>query len=118
MTTPISAIVRNRAAKGVKATVRSLSATTASRATTRRVIDRETSPVLPLVEVVPWLGVDQSLMPAAHALMKQWGKIPVFASDTPGFIVNRIARPFYGESIRILEEGIADVRLRRSHRYS
>ena len=66
------------------------------------------APVLPLVEVVPWLGVDQSLMPAAHALMKQWGKMPVYASDTPGFIVNRIARPFYGESIRILEEGIAD----------
>jgi 3-hydroxybutyryl-CoA dehydrogenase len=40
--------------------------------------------------------------------MAQWGKTPVFASDTPGFIVNRIARPFYGESIRILEEGIAD----------
>ena len=66
------------------------------------------APVLPLVEVVPWLGVDQALMPAAHALMKQWGKTPVFASDTPGFIVNRIARPFYGESIRLLEEGIAD----------
>jgi 3-hydroxybutyryl-CoA dehydrogenase len=66
------------------------------------------APVLPLVEVVPWLGVDQSLMPAAHALMAAWGKTPVFASDTPGFIVNRIARPFYGESIRILEEGIAD----------
>jgi 3-hydroxybutyryl-CoA dehydrogenase len=66
------------------------------------------APVLPLVEVVPWLGVDQSLMPAANALMKAWGKTPVLASDTPGFIVNRIARPFYGESIRILEEGIAD----------
>jgi len=66
------------------------------------------APVLPLVEVVPWLGVDQTLIPAAHALVKQWGKTPVFASDTPGFIVNRIARPFYGESIRILEEGIAD----------
>jgi 3-hydroxybutyryl-CoA dehydrogenase len=66
------------------------------------------APVLPLVEVIPWLGVDQSLMPAANSLMKQWGKTPVFASDTPGFIVNRIARPFYGESIRILEEGIAD----------
>ena len=66
------------------------------------------APVLPLVEVVPWLGSDEALMPAAHALMKEWGKTPVFASDTPGFIVNRIARPFYGESIRILEEGIAD----------
>ena len=40
--------------------------------------------------------------------MRAWGKTPVVASDTPGFIVNRVARPFYGESIRILEEGIAD----------
>src|SRR5437870_5624166 len=41
-------------------------------------------------------------------LMKAWGKFPVLASDSPGFIVNRIARPFYGEAIRIAEEGIAD----------
>jgi 3-hydroxybutyryl-CoA dehydrogenase len=40
--------------------------------------------------------------------MTRWNKTPVLASDTPGFIVNRIARPFYGEAIRILEEGIAD----------
>jgi 3-hydroxybutyryl-CoA dehydrogenase len=40
--------------------------------------------------------------------MKAWKKTPVIASDTPGFIVNRIARPYYGESIRIMEEGIAD----------
>jgi 3-hydroxybutyryl-CoA dehydrogenase len=40
--------------------------------------------------------------------MRAWKKTPVVASDTPGFIVNRIARPFYGESIRIMEEGIAD----------
>jgi 3-hydroxybutyryl-CoA dehydrogenase len=44
----------------------------------------------------------------AQWLMESWGKIPVVASDTPGFIVNRIARPFYGEAIRIAEEGIAD----------
>jgi 3-hydroxybutyryl-CoA dehydrogenase len=41
--------------------------------------------------------------------MKAWGKVPVITKDTPGFIVNRVARPFYGESIRMLEEGIADV---------
>jgi 3-hydroxybutyryl-CoA dehydrogenase len=40
--------------------------------------------------------------------MQRWQKMPVLASDTPGFIVNRIARPFYGEALRILEEGIAD----------
>ena len=42
-------------------------------------------------------------------LMKAWGKIPVQCKDTPGFIVNRVARPFYGEAIRIFEEGIADM---------
>lgn len=65
-------------------------------------------PLMPLVEVIPWLGGDPELAPAAYELMKRWKKTPVLASDTPGFIVNRIARPFYGESIRILEEGIAD----------
>jgi 3-hydroxybutyryl-CoA dehydrogenase len=65
-------------------------------------------PLMPLVEVIPWLGGDPALAPAAYDLMKRWKKTPVLASDTPGFIVNRIARPFYGESIRILEEGIAD----------
>src|SRR6185503_2761337 len=42
------------------------------------------------------------------ALMESWKKSPVVASDTPGFIVNRIARPFYGEALRQLEEGVAD----------
>jgi 3-hydroxybutyryl-CoA dehydrogenase len=66
------------------------------------------APVLPLVEVVPWLGADAEIVRRHVALMKTWKKTPVVASDTPGFIVNRIARPFYGEAIRILEEGIAD----------
>jgi 3-hydroxybutyryl-CoA dehydrogenase len=67
------------------------------------------APLMPLVEVVPWLGGDPAIAPAAYDLMQLWGKTPVLASDTPGFIVNRIARPFYGESIRILEEGIANI---------
>jgi 3-hydroxybutyryl-CoA dehydrogenase len=66
------------------------------------------APVLPLVEIVPWLGGDGVVASSAYALMQRWRKTPVLASDTPGFIVNRIARPFYGESIRVLEEGIAD----------
>jgi 3-hydroxybutyryl-CoA dehydrogenase len=41
--------------------------------------------------------------------MRRWKKTPVMASDTPGFIVNRVARPFYGEALRLLEEGVADV---------
>jgi len=65
-------------------------------------------PLMPLVEVVPRAGGTTSVVDGAAALMRAWGKTPVIASDTPGFIVNRVARPFYGESIRILEEGIAD----------
>jgi len=64
-------------------------------------------PVMPLVEVVP-SAADASPVADARELMRAWGKTTVVASDTPGFIVNRVARPFYGESIRILEEGIAD----------
>ena len=66
------------------------------------------APVMPLVEVIPWMGGDPALTPAVYALMQRWTKTPVIASDTPGFIVNRIARPFYGEAIRLLEEGVAD----------
>jgi 3-hydroxybutyryl-CoA dehydrogenase len=65
-------------------------------------------PVMPLVEVVPWVGSDPVVATSAFALMRAWQKSPVLASDTPGFIVNRVARPFYGEAIRILEEGMAD----------
>jgi 3-hydroxybutyryl-CoA dehydrogenase len=64
--------------------------------------------VMPLVEVVPWQGTQPRLADDCRDLMRAWGKTPVIASDTPGFIVNRIARPFYGEAIRIAEEGIAD----------
>jgi 3-hydroxybutyryl-CoA dehydrogenase len=65
------------------------------------------APVLPLVEVVPWLGTERRVVDDTVALMTNWKKSPVVASDTPGFIVNRIARPFYGEAVRMLEEGIA-----------
>ena len=64
--------------------------------------------VMPLVEVIPWQGTEQRVVDGMRELMKAWGKVPVLASDTPGFVVNRIARPFYGEAIRIAEEGIAD----------
>jgi len=66
------------------------------------------APVMPLVEIIPALATDAAVAQAARTLVERWGKIPVMASDTPGFIVNRIARPFYGEALRILEEGIAD----------
>lgn len=67
------------------------------------------APVMALVEVIPALATDRVVLEASRALVERWGKVPVVASDTPGFIVNRIARPYYGESLRILEEGIADV---------
>jgi 3-hydroxybutyryl-CoA dehydrogenase len=67
------------------------------------------APVLPLVEVVPWLATDPAVLASSVKLVSSWKKTPVVASDTPGFIVNRIARPFYGEALRQLEEGVADV---------
>lgn len=67
------------------------------------------APLLPLVEVVPGLQTDPELAQVCVELMKSWGKTPVVCKDTPGFIVNRVARPFYGEAIRIFEEGIADM---------
>ena len=66
------------------------------------------APVLPLVEVVPGHGTPRALVDAACSLLQRWGKTTVVAADTPGFIVNRIARPFYGEALRVLDEGIAD----------
>lgn len=67
------------------------------------------APLLPLVEVVPGLASDDTLASRCVTLMTAWGKVPVLCKDTPGFIVNRVARPFYGEAIRIYEEGIADM---------
>ncbi len=66
------------------------------------------APLMPLVEVIPSMLTAPNLTQEMTELMRHWGKIPVMAKDTPGFIVNRVARPFYGESLRILEEGIAD----------
>jgi 3-hydroxybutyryl-CoA dehydrogenase len=67
------------------------------------------APLMPLVEVVPGMATDPGLPARCTGLMRAWGKVPVVCKDTPGFIVNRVARPFYGESIRIYEEGIADM---------
>ncbi len=64
---------------------------------------------MPLVEIIPGLTTDPVVAVKARAMIDQWGKTTVVASDTPGFIVNRVARPFYSESIRIYEEGIADI---------
>jgi 3-hydroxybutyryl-CoA dehydrogenase len=65
--------------------------------------------VMPLVEIIPALTTDPEITVRARALVDSWKKITVIARDTPGFIVNRVARPFYGEALRLFEEGIADI---------
>jgi 3-hydroxybutyryl-CoA dehydrogenase len=66
------------------------------------------APVMPLVEIVPAITTDPRLTSEVRAVIDGWNKTTVVAADRPGFIVNRIARPFYGEALRIQEEGIAD----------
>lgn len=67
------------------------------------------APLMPLVEIIPGLQSREDYVAHARKLVDSWGKITVIAKDTPGFIVNRVARPFYGEALRIYEEGIADM---------
>lgn len=67
------------------------------------------APVMRLVEVVAGAGSGADALAAADALVERMGKTPVRASDTPGFIVNRVARPFYGEALRLLGEGVGGV---------
>lgn len=62
-----------------------------------------------LVEVIPGVETDPDLVLALHALSKAWGKTSVDAPNTPGFIVNRVARPYYAEGLRLLAERIAPV---------
>jgi 3-hydroxybutyryl-CoA dehydrogenase len=65
------------------------------------------APRMKLVEVIAGLETEPSLVDAMHALSKAWGKTSVTAPDAPGFIVNRVARPFYAEGLRLLAERIA-----------
>ena len=66
------------------------------------------APLMRLVEIIPGVRTSSEAVRTARALVESWGKITVLASDTPGFVVNRIARPFYGEALRIVEDGDAD----------
>ena len=66
------------------------------------------APLMPLVEIIPAVQTENAILEQAVSLVKSWGKTVVVCKDTPGFIVNRVARPFYGEALRIYEEGIAD----------
>lgn len=67
------------------------------------------APLMPLVEIIPGIASDPQTVETARDLICKWGKTTVHAKDTPGFIVNRVARPFYGEALRQLDEGVADV---------
>lgn len=67
------------------------------------------APVMKLVEVISGLATDPQVAACIHATAATWGKTPVHARSTPGFIVNRVARPFYAEALRILQEGGCDV---------
>lgn len=67
------------------------------------------APVMPLVEIIPGIATDLGITQSCKKLIESWGKVTVLCKDTPGFIVNRIARPFYGEAMKIYEEGIADI---------
>ena len=66
------------------------------------------APLLPLVEVVSGAATDDAVASTVAELVRGWGKTPVRCASTPGFIVNRVARPFYGEAMRLLEERVAD----------
>jgi len=65
------------------------------------------APVMRLVEVVSGLATDPAVAAAVTTLAQDWGKQVVQASATPGFIVNRVARPFYAEALRLAEERVA-----------
>lgn len=66
------------------------------------------APLMPLVEIIPAVQTVEETTKQAKDWVDSWKKLTVLAKDTPGFIVNRVARPFYGESLRMYEEGIAD----------
>lgn len=67
------------------------------------------APLMPLVEIIPGITTNPAVAVAAKAIIDAWGKHTVVAKDTPGFIVNRVARPFYSEALKMFEEGFADM---------
>lgn len=67
------------------------------------------APIMKLVEVISGLDTDKNVANNVFELAKSWGKLAVHAKSTPGFIVNRVARPFYAESLRVHQEGAADI---------
>ena len=66
------------------------------------------APLMKLVEIIPAIQTDQKWIDSCEKIMADFKKTTVLAKDTPGFIVNKVARPFYAEALRIYEEGMAD----------
>lgn len=66
------------------------------------------APLMALVEIVSGLATDRCVAETLFATAAAWGKTPVHARSTPGFIVNRVARPYYAEALRQVHEGVAD----------
>lgn len=66
------------------------------------------APLMPLVEIISGLATSTDTSQRLFDTARGWNKEPVYARSTPGFIVNRVARPFYAEGLRLLEEGVAD----------
>ncbi len=66
------------------------------------------APLMQLVEVIPAVQTSEEVLEKTIKTITDWKKTVAVAKDTPGFIVNRVARPFYSESLRIYEEGVAD----------
>ncbi|MEY5098039.1 MAG: 3-hydroxyacyl-CoA dehydrogenase PaaC [Pseudomonadota bacterium] len=66
------------------------------------------APLMALVEIVSGLATDRGLAEVLFETALSWGKTPVHARSTPGFIVNRVARPYYAEGLRLLHEGASD----------
>ncbi len=66
------------------------------------------APLMALVEIVSGLATDKAVADTLFATATAWGKTAVHAKSTPGFIVNRVARPYYAEALRLAQEGAAD----------
>lgn len=66
------------------------------------------APLMQLVEVIPAIQTSEDVLQKSVQIISDWKKVVAVAKDTPGFIVNRVARPFYSESLRIYDEGVAD----------
>jgi 3-hydroxybutyryl-CoA dehydrogenase len=67
------------------------------------------APLMKLVEIIPAIQTEIAVLKATRDEVDRWGKTTVQVKDTPGFIVNKVARPFYAEALRVYEEGIADI---------